>query len=311
MTSTNGTVDTSSTEKGTWRKDIENAFDSAKQVIGRSLAPISPTPYTPSNDPNLKKAGGLLGDLHKMGFKDVETLLQALKASATGVIDDNTFFQEYLTALISKLDVDSKLSSDLSNAFIGQLWNALPHPPLTSLGTKYKYRQADGSYNNIRIPELGAANTPYARSAKPVVLQNVALPDPALIFDSLMARGDTFEPHPNKISSELFYLATIIIHDLFKTVSSSSVSPGSLLLNYPRTIATLTIPRRAATLISLLYMEVSSLSKMLYGHSRVANSSLIASPRSESSAFLLELGFILLCSTDITTMWLRTLLRES
>jgi hypothetical protein len=34
-----------------------------------------------------------------------------------------------------------------------------------------------------------------------------------------MARGDKFEPHPNKISSMLFYLATIIIHDIFRTVS--------------------------------------------------------------------------------------------
>jgi linoleate 8R-lipoxygenase/9,12-octadecadienoate 8-hydroperoxide 8R-isomerase len=50
-------------------------------------------------------------------------------------------------------------------------------------------------------------------------LQNIALPDPGVIFDSLMARGDKFEPHPNKISSMLFYLATIIIHDIFRTVS--------------------------------------------------------------------------------------------
>ncbi|PBP23131.1 heme peroxidase [Diplocarpon rosae] len=88
---------------------------------------------------------------------------------------------------------------------------------MTSLGTKYKYREADGSYNNIYNPQLGAANTPYARSAKPTILQTIALPDPAAIFDSLMVRGDTFEPHPNKISSMLFYLATIIIHDIFRT----------------------------------------------------------------------------------------------
>lgn len=90
---------------------------------------------------------------------------------------------------------------------------------MTSLGTKYKYREADGSNNNIRMPELGMANTPYARFAKPSVYQDIALPDPAVIFDSLMARGDTFEPHPNKISSMLFYLAIIIIHDIFRTVS--------------------------------------------------------------------------------------------
>lgn len=32
-----------------------------------------------------------------------------------------------------------------------------------------------------------------------------------------MARGDIFEPHPNGISSMLFYFATVIIHDIFRT----------------------------------------------------------------------------------------------
>lgn len=32
-----------------------------------------------------------------------------------------------------------------------------------------------------------------------------------------VARGDKFEPHPQGISSMLFYLATIIIHDIFET----------------------------------------------------------------------------------------------
>ena len=43
-----------------------------------------------------------------------------------------------------------------------------------------------------------------------------ALPDPGVLFDSLMVRK-TFRPHPAKISSMLFYLATVIIHDIFRT----------------------------------------------------------------------------------------------
>ena len=84
------------------------------------------------------------------------------------------------------------------------------------------------TFHPVRAPQLGAANTPYARSAKPTILQNIALPDPGVIFDSLMARGDTFEPHPNKISSMLFYLATIIIHDIFITVSLTAGHSQSL-----------------------------------------------------------------------------------
>ena len=50
----------------------------------------------------------------------------------------------------------------------------------------------------------------------PGIIQPGALPDPALIFDSVMAR-DEFKEHPNKVSSVFFYWASLIIHDLFQT----------------------------------------------------------------------------------------------
>lgn len=61
------------------------------------------------------------------------------------------------------------------------------------------------------FPSLGAANTPYARSVLPATLQPGALPDPGMIFDSLFARED-FRPHPNNVSSVLFFWASLIIH---------------------------------------------------------------------------------------------------
>jgi len=60
-------------------------------------------------------------------------------------------------------------------------------------------------------PAIGAANTPYARSVRPQTLRPVDLPDPGDLFDNLMARN-TFTPHPARLSSVLFYLASIIIH---------------------------------------------------------------------------------------------------
>lgn len=63
---------------------------------------------------------------------------------------------------------------------------------------------------------LGAADTPYARSVKPMTTQKAAMPDAGLLFDTLMARRFNQE-HENKISSMLFYYAAIIIHDLFRT----------------------------------------------------------------------------------------------
>jgi linoleate 8R-lipoxygenase/9,12-octadecadienoate 8-hydroperoxide 8R-isomerase len=204
-----------------FRADVKKTFDGVSQLLKASAGPVhAKYPYVLANNPDPPN-GNLLADLKTIGFQDVETLLQSFYDQAKGVQDDNTLLLEHLVQLLSKLPADSKDGKLLTDGLINQLWGALPHPPATSLGTKYKYREPDGSNNNINNPKLGAANTPYARSAKPSALQNIALPDPGQIFDTLMARGDKFEPHPNGISSVLFYLASIIIHDLFRTVGIS------------------------------------------------------------------------------------------
>ncbi|MCJ1398075.1 hypothetical protein MMC11_001272 [Xylographa trunciseda] len=157
---------------------------------------------------------GLMDDLRSLGFKDVKTLMQVMTQKKGTLQDDKTYLME---RLVSSLPPKSKTRVDLTNSFIDELWNSLQHPPQSYLGDKYQYRQADGSYNNMMFPQLGAANTPYARSVFPGTLQPGSLPDPALIFDSLFARNKGFRPHPNNVSSMLFYWASLIIHDLFQT----------------------------------------------------------------------------------------------
>ena len=58
---------------------------------------------------------------------------------------------------------------------------------------------------------LGAANTHYARTCKPRKAALGALPDPNQVFDALFAR-QKFRQHPNKVSSILWYWATIVTH---------------------------------------------------------------------------------------------------
>lgn len=195
---------------------ISGKLSSLLQLLRASLSPLSQYPYTPGND-DVAPQAMLLKDIQSLGFKDYDTLLAFVKTSITGVDDDNKLLLEGLVQLLSKLPSQSKELKELSDAFITQLWGVLEHPPAQSLGNQYKYRKADGSYNSINNPQLGASNTPYARSVTPAVFQNPDLPDPATIFDKLMARGNTFESHPQGISSMLFYLATIIIHDVFQT----------------------------------------------------------------------------------------------
>lgn len=118
--------------------------------------------------------------------------------------------------LVAGLPHKSKLRETLTNTFLNELWYTLDHPPMIYLGDKYRYRQADGSYNNPLHPSLGAANSNYARTCRAGVVQPGALPDPELIFESIMKRTN-YRKHQNNVSSILWYWATIIIHDLFWT----------------------------------------------------------------------------------------------
>jgi len=79
-----------------------------------------------------------------------------------------------------------------------------------------KYRTADGSNNSMQIPHLGKAGSYYARTVTPKRIPT-SRPDAELIFDTLLARKGEPKPHPTKISSLLFALADIIIHDVFRT----------------------------------------------------------------------------------------------
>ena len=88
---------------------------------------------------------------------------------------------------------------------------------MSYLGDDFNYRSANGYGNNVMYPHLGVAGGAYARTVTPKTEQPAVLPDPALIFDEIFARGEKTRDHPNKISSVLFYIASIIIHDLFRT----------------------------------------------------------------------------------------------
>ncbi|KAF2405392.1 fatty acid oxygenase [Trichodelitschia bisporula] len=201
---------------GTEREDIADTFKSYAQVLHLSQRPL---PNQTGDGTYIEKEvpSSLFADLRNMGFKDVQTLMDVLESKASGeLVNDKTYLMERVIQLVSGLPANSKARKDLTNAFVDDLWNSLQHPPISYLGDKFIYRQADGSYNNIMFPHLGAAKTPYARSVQPLTVQPGALPDPGLVFDSIFARAE-FKKHPNNVSSVLFYWASLIIHDLFQT----------------------------------------------------------------------------------------------
>lgn len=140
------------------------------------------------------------------------------KINGTEPVDDKTMLMERVIQIVAGLPTRSRTRVLLTNQFIGELWDSLEHPVLNYIGEKSMYRSADGSNNNPLWPSMGAAGTTYARSVRPTIMPPGALPDPGLIYDSVMRRSSSgSRKHPNNVSSILWYWATIIIHDLFWT----------------------------------------------------------------------------------------------
>ncbi|EGE05562.1 fatty acid oxygenase [Trichophyton equinum CBS 127.97] len=199
------------------RGDVEGTFAKYAQLIHASRRPLPNQSGDGSYLREETKYTSTLSDLRTMGWKGISTLLAVRKHKKSGKLDnDREYIMERVINLVAGLPPQSKMRKDLTNVFVKQLWDSLLHPPPTMLGDDYKYRSADGSYNNPMLPMLGAANTPYARSIIPESIQLGSLPDPGLIFDSIFAR-EKFKPHPNGVSSVFFNWASLIIHDLFQT----------------------------------------------------------------------------------------------
>ncbi|OOQ87882.1 Linoleate 10R-lipoxygenase [Penicillium brasilianum] len=198
------------------RAEVVAVFEKYAQAIHASREPL---PNQTGDGTYLKhdQSSGLFNDIKSLGFRDLNTVKDLIKNKASGeLIDDKTYLMERIIQLVADMPGHSKNRTELTNQFLDELWNSLPHPPLSFMGDDYKYRSADGSNNNPTLPWLGAANTPYCRTIPPLTIQPTGLPDAGLIFDSLFARQE-FTPHPNKVSSVFFDWASLIIHDIFQT----------------------------------------------------------------------------------------------
>ncbi|KAI5926181.1 heme peroxidase [Camillea tinctor] len=166
-------------------------------------------------------SSSIIQDIRGAGLKmvrgDIKTLLE-VAFSAGQPIDDKKMAMEKVVAIAASLPPNSKARTLLTNFLTEGLWKSLQHPPLCYQGEKFEYRMPDGSCNNILFPDLGKAGTPYARSARRLRKLDGVRPDPGLLFDMLMGRKPgEFKENPAGLSSVLFYHASIIIHDIFRT----------------------------------------------------------------------------------------------
>jgi len=131
-------------------------------------------------------------------------------------LDDRKLFLEHALTFISRLE-EGDLANTLRRKIIQLLYNDLTHPSATSVSPQFAWRAADGSANNIDMPDMGKADTPYSRSVQQMTaLPKNQLPDPGLLFDTLLRR-EKFVEHPAGLNSLFFAFATLVIHTVFRT----------------------------------------------------------------------------------------------
>ena len=178
-------------------------------------------------------------ELHKLesGEKSFLADIKALKGTAVpdaialceyatnialgNPIDDSLMEMETILVLLYTLPSDSHVGAALSKIFIGSLWKQLPHPPVNFQNQAgYQWRSADGSNNNLNFPNIGKSGEKYIQDCLSQRPQS-DLPDPGLIFDELLRRcpgkNGEFRGNESYVSSNLFYFATFITHDLFNS----------------------------------------------------------------------------------------------
>lgn len=115
------------------RSEVSAIFDKYAQVIHASQRPLP----TQSGDGTYLEHGHdhsttLFQDLRSLGFKDYSTLVELIKNKASGeLVDDKTYLMERIIQLVSGLPSNSKNRTELTNAFLDELWDSLPHPPLS------------------------------------------------------------------------------------------------------------------------------------------------------------------------------------
>ncbi|KAI0891686.1 linoleate diol synthase [Annulohypoxylon nitens] len=200
------------------REGVSAVFSQFSQLLHASQRALPTENGDGSYKDTVIQRTGLKRDLKYLSMKDVKTVLDLARSKLKGeqLVDDKTMIMERVIQLVAGLPTGSRLREELTNAFINELWDTLDHPPLLYMGEKHEYRMADGSWNNPMRPMNGAAGSQYARTCRPGIVPLGALPDPELIYESVMKRTK-YRKHPNNVSSVLWYWATIIIHDLFWT----------------------------------------------------------------------------------------------
>jgi hypothetical protein len=209
--STNGHASHASESELSKLDEVKKSIGASIQSLGKLLhASREPLPTETGDGSQLPEEEHIagLGEKFATAIRDATTagwggITNVIKAAEGmhdgGNIDDKKYLMEYLIQIAAKIP-DDVVSNKITDTMITTLWQDLSHPPETLMGPEFEYRQPDGSNNCYKNPQIGAAGMPYARTVNPKTLQPGNMPDPGVLFDTLMARNEPKE-HPNKMTA--------------------------------------------------------------------------------------------------------------
>uniref|UniRef100_A0A0D2YHS7 Psi-producing oxygenase A n=1 Tax=Fusarium oxysporum (strain Fo5176) TaxID=660025 RepID=A0A0D2YHS7_FUSOF len=158
---------------------------------------------------------GLWGDFKRILSKP--NVWPAVGRTVDGLVTGTGLDGQSAATIGGNLSDYSVARNNLINSQVKDKYDKMLHPPLTYLGDAFQYRTADGKFNSAINPHLGQAGAPYAKTVPSKTAPLGALPDPADLFDKLMARQEGGRDSQSGLSAMLIYHATIIIHDIFRT----------------------------------------------------------------------------------------------
>lgn len=165
-----------------------------------------------------------IGDVKALKGDVIPTAITLCEFATNAVLglptDDRKLLLERTITMLYTLPKESQFAALMTKILVGLLWNHLSHPPMNFQSLAgYQWRSVDGSNNNLALPNIGKAREGYIQSCPSKRPQSTDLPDPGLIFDELLKRSPgqdgRFRASESSVSSNLFYLATLITHDLF------------------------------------------------------------------------------------------------
>jgi linoleate 10R-lipoxygenase len=113
------------------RAEVVATFEKYAQAIHASQEPL---PNQTGDGTFLKhdKSSGLISDIKALGFRDIGTVKDLVASKASGeLVDDKTYLMERVIQLVADLPGHSKNRTELTNVFLDELWNSIPHPPLS------------------------------------------------------------------------------------------------------------------------------------------------------------------------------------